>query len=118
MATFVGAEYIIANLLIAIKKVRKRETVTLDELSEAGIYIQRQSISENINAIFLSSSDQVASAIYDFSDYFEYDREINSIRIVKTKKIEDLESRFVGYLPFGVLSFLVNKSIEFAQQKA
>ena len=85
MATFVGAEYIIANLLIALKKINKRDTVTLDELSEAGIYIQKQSINENINAIFLSSSDQVASAIYDFSDYFEYDRETNSIRIVKTK---------------------------------
>lgn len=117
MATFVGAEYIIANLLIALKKINKRDTVTLDELSEAGIYIQKQSISENINAIFLSSSEQVASAIYDFSDYFEFDRETNSIRIVKTKKIEDLESRFIGYLPFSVLSFLVNMSMEFAKQK-
>lgn len=99
------------------KKINKRDTVTLDELSEAGIYIQKQSISENINAIFLSSSDQVASAIYDFSDYFEYDRGINSIRIVKTKKIEDLESRFIGYLPFSVLSFLVNMSMEFAKQR-
>ncbi len=117
MATFVGAEYIIANILIALKKLSKRDFVTLDELSEAGIYIQKQSlINEEIDAIFLSSSDQVASAIYDFSDYFEYDKENNSINIVKTKKLEDLESRFIGYLPFAVLNFLVKTSMEFVQK--
>lgn len=118
MATFVGAEYIIANVLIALKRLNKRDMVTLEELSEAGIYIQKQSlIDENINAIFLSSSEQVASAIYDFSDYFEYDKESNSIYIVKTKNIDDLESRFMGYLPFNVLNFLVKKSMEFVMQK-
>lgn len=117
MAIFVGAEYIIANVLIALKKLNKRDSVTLDELSEAGIYIQKQSlINEDIDAIFLSSSDQVASAIYDFSDYFEYDKENNSINIVKTKKLEDLESRFIGYLPFTVLTFLVKSSMEFVRQ--
>ena len=118
MATFVGAEYIIANILIALKKIGKRESVTLNELTEAGIYIQKQSLSEDINAIFLSSSDQVASAIYDFSDYFEYNKEEDAIYIVKTKNIEDLESRFMGYLPFNVLSFLVNMSMEFVKQNS
>lgn len=118
MATFVGAEYIIANVLIALKKIGKRDSVTLDELSRAGIYIQQKSLNEDINAIFLSSSEQVASAIYDFSDYFEYDDHANSIYIVKTKNIDDLESRFVGYLPFEVLRFLVNVSMEFVKQSS
>lgn len=116
MVTFVGAEYIIANLLIALKKISKRDMVTLDELSEAGIFIQTKSLSENVDAIFLYSSEQVASAIYNFSDYFEFDRELNAIRIVKTKKVEDLENRFMGYLPFSVLSFLVKFLSEFALQ--
>lgn len=118
MATFVGAEYIIANVLIALKRLNKRDMVTLEELSEAGIYIQKQSLIDvDIDAIFLSSSEQVASAIYDFSDYFEFDRESNAIYIVKTKNIDDLESRFMGYLPFNVLNFLVEKSMEFVMQK-
>ncbi|MCH5315136.1 MAG: hypothetical protein J1E81_04420 [Eubacterium sp.] len=117
MATFVGAEYIIANVLIALKKFSNRDMVTLDELSEAGIFIQQQSLSDDkIDAIFLSSSEQVVTALYDFSDYFEYDRKTNSIRIVKTKNIQDLESRFIGYLPFNVLSFLVNITMKFVQQ--
>ena len=43
MATFVGAEYIIANVLIALKKIGKRDSITLDELSQAGFYIQQKS---------------------------------------------------------------------------
>lgn len=75
------------------------------------------SLSNNIDAIFLSSAEQVATAIYDFSDYFEYDRETDAIKIVETKQIEDLESRFMGYLPFNILSFLVKMLYEFAGRK-
>ena len=71
MATFVGAEYIIANLLIAMKKYHKKESISLEELSSAGVYIQQLSIEESIDAIFLSSTDQLSTAIFDFSDYFE-----------------------------------------------
>ncbi len=107
MATFVGAEYIIANLLIAMKKNHKKESISLEELSSAGVYIQRLSIEESIDAIFLSSTDQLSMAIFDFSDYFEFDAETQEIHVVKTKRISDLESRFIGYLPFDVLTFLV-----------
>lgn len=55
----------------------------------------------------------MANALYDFSDYFEYDKDSNSIKVVKTKNIDDLESRFLGYLPFNVLSFLVKMSLQF-----
>ncbi len=107
MATFVGAEYIIANLLIAVKKKQKKDSISLEELSSAGVYIQKQSIEKDIDAIFLSSTDQLSTAIFDFSDYFEYNSESQEIFIVKTKQISDLESRFIGYLPFDVLRFLV-----------
>lgn len=107
MITFVGAEYIIANLLIAMKKKQNRESISLKELSSAGVYIQKLSIEKNVDAIFLSSSDQLSTAIFDFSDYFELDSVNQEIRIVKSRKVSDLESRFVGYLPFDVLVFLV-----------
>lgn len=112
MATFVGAEYIIANLLIAMKKKHNRDSISLEELSTAGVYIQRQSLEKDIDAIFLSSTDQLSTAIYDFSDYFQYDPDQQEIFIVKTKKISDLESRFIGYLPFNVLTFLVEAANE------
>lgn len=52
MATFVGAEYIIANLLIAVKKNHNRDSISLGELSSAGVYIQRQSLEKDIDAFF------------------------------------------------------------------
>ena len=79
MATFVGAEYLIANVLIAFKKISQQDTVTLEQLSEAGIYIQQKSLDEGVNAIFLSSSEQMVSAVYDFCDYFEFNSVSNSI---------------------------------------
>ena len=57
----------------------------------------------------------MVTALYDFSDYFEYDQSKDSINIVNTKNIDDLESRFIGYLPLNILQFLVNKSIEYVQ---
>lgn len=112
MATFVGAEYIIANLLIAMKKNHNRDSISLEELSSAGVYIQKQSLEKDIDAIFLSSTDQLSTALFDFSDYFEYDATQQEIFVVKTKKITDLESRFIGYLPFTVLRFLVEVANE------
>lgn len=112
MATFVGAEYIIANLLIAMKKKHNRDSISLEELSSAGVYIQKQSLKKDIDAIFLSSTDQLSTALFDFSDYFEYDAMRQEIFVVKTKKITDLESRFIGYLPFNVLIFLVEVANE------
>lgn len=117
MATFVGAEYIIANLLIAMKKNHNQDSISLEELNNAGIYIQRLSVEKDIDAIFLSSSDQLLMAIFDFSDYFEYDEATQKIHIVKTKKISDLESRFIGYLPFNILTFLVEAANEAVCQK-
>lgn len=117
MTTFVGAEYIIANVLIALKREYKEEMVTLEQLSEAGIYIQQQSLDKNINAIFLTSFEQVTSAIYDFSDYFEFDSVNNAIRLVQDKEVTDLESRFMGYLPVKVLCFLVESLKEFVEEK-
>ena len=55
--------------------------------------------------------DSISSAIYDFSDYFQY-REVNgepAILIQKNTTIIDLQKRFVGYLPIDVLSILVNE---------
>ena len=103
MTTFVGAEYIIANLLIAMKKNHNRDSISFEEVCRACEYIQEQSLKKDIDAIFLSSTDQLSMAIFGFSDYFEYNSDQRKISI-----IFDLENRFIGYLPFDVLIFLVD----------
>lgn len=116
MVTFVGAEYIIANSLIAFKKNRNRTNISLCELNELGIYIQKLSTEENVDAVFLTSQDRVKSAIFDFSDYFEYNEENKTICIKQTRQVTDLTSRFVGYLPWDIIAFLVKATSEFAQK--
>lgn len=48
MVTFVGAEYIIANVLIALKRKKNRTTISLSELNELGIYICKKCLSKRI----------------------------------------------------------------------
>lgn len=118
MVTFVGAEYIIANSLIALKRKKNRATISLSELNDLGILMQKMSIEKDLDAVFLVSQDQLTSALFDFSDYFDYNESEKTICIKKSKQVTDLASRFVGYLPWDVLSFLVEATNEFANQSA
>lgn len=110
MTTFVGAEYLIASMLIEKSKQHYSSEVTLEELGKYGIYVQSRSVIGNINAVFLTSKSQFYNAIFDFSDYFEclYDSngQLKGIRIEKTRNVDDLENRFMGYLPEDIFEFL------------
>ena len=63
-----------------------------------------------MDVIFLTSRPQFMETIYDFSDYFECitDKEgkAKGITLKKNKSIEDLQYRFVYYLPIGISTFL------------
>ena len=110
MNTFVGAEYVIADSLIALKK-KGIDYITFSKLREIGFEIQNLCNTNGVDAIILTFGDSISSAIYDFSDYFQY-REVNgepAILIQKNTTIIDLQKRFVGYLPIDVLSILVNE---------
>ena len=76
MNTFVGAEYVIANSLIALKK-KGIDYITFSKLREIGFEIQNLCNTNGVDAIILTFGDSISSAIYDFSDYFQY-REVNS----------------------------------------
>lgn len=109
MTNFVGAEYLIACILIE-KKRKGKDFVTLVELSKYGVIVQQLSQKNELDVVFLTSKAQLFNAIYDFSDYFscKYDLEENliGIEINKERKIEDLEERFMGYLPQEIFDFL------------
>lgn len=109
MTQFIGAEYLIANLLIQ-KMKNNKPFVSLEELSRYGIEVRRISVEEDLDAVFLLSRIEIYNAIFDFSDYFqcEYDDhdQIKGITISKTKGIEDLETRFVGFIPDNIVDVL------------
>lgn len=116
MIRFVGAEYLIATMLLEKAKDGKRE-ITMDELGKYGIYVQRESVINKLDTVFLVSKPQIITAIYDCSDYFEFEldsnEQITGITINATKGLDDLEFRFMGRLPREILDFLLKKAKEF-----
>lgn len=109
MTSFVGAEYVIATMLI--KKVKNGiASISIDELSKYGIYIQHMVNSENLDAVFLTSKYQLFNAIYDFSDYFSYkldsESNLSEIYLNSSKGITGLEFRFLGYISKEILKIL------------
>lgn len=117
MDTFVGAEYIIANALIALSK-KGYDSITFNKLRTIGVQIQQYCNENGIDAVILTSGDKISAAIYDFSDYFEYAETETPvrepmIRIRKNIPITQLKSRFIGYLPLEVIDVLMRKIPEF-----
>ena len=105
MNTFVGAEYVMANALIALKR-KGTDFITFERLREIGFKIQT-----SFNEQVLTSGDSISAAIFDFSDYFQY-KEMDGVPAIEIHKditITDLENRFVGYLPVDVLGVLLKE---------
>lgn len=106
MIEFVGAEYLIARMLI---ERREREISTVD-LNKLGICVRRRSIEEGVGAVFLTSREEVYSAVCDYSDYFECiydeDNKLSGIKIRENKNADDLRMKFIKYLPDAIMKLL------------
>lgn len=106
MTEFIGAEYLIARMLI---EEGEREISTA-KLNKLGICVRRRSIEEGMGVVFLTSREEVYSAVYDYSDYFQCiydaDNKISGIKINENKSAEDLNMKFIKYLPDIVMKLL------------
>lgn len=111
MYTFVGAEFVIANILIA-RAEKGRPEISLKELNDYGIHAQRYCIDHNVDALFLVSSDQIHNAIYNFSDYFEFSKDTMSIHIKKGSE-QSVKARFLGFLPFDIIKAIIQSAHDF-----
>lgn len=106
MTEFVGAEYLIARMLIA----KHEQEISTSELNKLGICVRRLSIEEGVGAVFLTSREEVYSAIYDYSDYFQCiydeDNKLCGIKINESKNTNDLIVKFIKYLPDSIMKLL------------
>lgn len=111
MTRFIGAEYLIACVLIEKKKIGY-SGISLDALSEYGIYVQKMSLAEKLDTVFLTSKSQFCRAIHDFSDYYkaivDVHNQITGIELDSSKSSDDLEYGFMGYLPQDIFDFLAS----------
>lgn len=106
MVEFVGAEYLIARMLIE-KNVKQISTM---EFNRLGIFVRKLSIKEGVGAVFLTSREEVYSAVYDYSDYFQCiydeDNKFIGIKISENKNIDELNMKFIKYLPENIMKIL------------
>ena len=106
MTEFVGAEYLIARMLIE----KHEGEISTAELNRLGICVRRRSIEEGVGAVFLTSREEVYSAIFDYSDYFQCvyddDNKLSGIRINENKNADDLKIKFIKYLPDIIMKLL------------
>ena len=111
MDVFVGAEYLIANALIALKK-KGVDKIKVSILHSFGIEVQKLCLEKSIDAVFLLSKDSVTAAVYNFSDYFTFVEDTDGLAIClhSDAKIEDLEKRFIGYLPIALLKVIIQSA--------
>ena len=117
MTKFVGAQYLLVNMLIEEKR-KGKNYVSFEKLGKCGIYVQEKFIEADMDVIFLTSKSQFMETIYDFSDYFECVMDesgrVKGIALKKSKSIDDLQYRFVYYLPIGISNFLQQTIQSFA----
>ena len=116
MDILVGAEYVIANALIALSR-KGQCCISFGRLRNIGKNIQQYCNKNGIDAVILTSNGAINGAICTFSEYFQYfeaDDGIHSpmIRIRRNMPIAQLENRFVGYLPAEIIRMLTTKIAE------
>lgn len=110
MDIFIGAEYVIANALIALRQQGKHE-ISFNQLRRIGWKLQKLCNENQINAIIITSGYSIKNAVEDFPDYFVYgmDGEIPVVRIGEDVRIADLEDRFVYCLPAYLWNLISQK---------
>lgn len=109
----VGAEYVIASALITLAQ-NGVDRISFSTLSDLGWNIQQRCNETGVEAIILTSGTNIKAAVYDFSDYFEYENVTEPmIRIKKSVPIEDLQTRFMLCLPKSVNEIIRNETISY-----
>lgn len=98
----VGAEYVIASALITLGR-HGVDHISFSQLGDLGWSIQQRCNEMGVEAIILTSGTNIKAAVYDFSDYFEYENiDEPMIRIKKSVPVKDLQARFMCCLPKSV----------------
>lgn len=112
MDTFVSAEYIIANALIALAKEGK-DCISFCNLREVGRRFQLYCNENNIHAVIQVYGDCIQRVLFECPEYFDCVESDGTLRepmvhIRNGVSIAALQQRFCGYLPLNVLTPLVS----------
>lgn len=106
MTSFIGGEYLIAfGLINGLSK--GNDSISFAELRELANKMQQRFNESDIDAVVVDHSLQ--DVIYSYDKYFDF-VVLNHIPYAKCKPgigIQDLQHRFVGYIPIHTLSVMM-----------
>lgn len=101
MTTFIGPEFFIGNVLIALHR-RNIPYISLADLRLVGRKFQDFCNKEDVDAVTVLSGDYLERALYENSDLFEL-LPNNLLRIRPGVAVGTLRRRFIGYLPLEIV---------------
>ncbi len=110
--TFIPAEYILGNIMVAMYKIGV-EKISVRELFEISSFVQQSANESNANIVILLDSSKINDLKLNFSEYFTINDEFDFVEINSERNIVDLQARFIGYIPFESLIFLIQQINEY-----
>ena len=114
MSFFIGIEDLAANALIAVLAKEDRRFLTYSEIEEYGARVIQILNGKDEKAVLILSRENTNEMYRNYSDFFEEKEENNErgIYLKDEKNVDDLITRFRGYLALDVLlAFVDNRSV-------
>lgn len=98
---FIEKSYIVSSILYFKRKFLGKNFVTIEELNYVSSKLEQDMNNHNINAIIL---DEIDNYYFDISDVIK-------VNVSNGLSLENLISRYQGYLSLEILSLIWNEKI-------
>lgn len=98
---FIEKSYIVSSILYFKRKFLEKNFVTIEELNYVSSKLEQDMNNHNINAIIL---DEIDNYYFDISDVIK-------VNVSNGLSLENLISRYQGYLSLEILSLIWNEKI-------
>ena len=109
MCTFIKMEYLVANALVELYENKKIDNISLDDIKNYGIKVEKiLNETAGTQAILLYSNQYTREFLQDYSDYFVF--EDNYIKIKSGVSIDDIRNHILSYISVDILLALLDES--------
>lgn len=109
MCTFIKMEYLVANALVELYENKKIDKISLDDIKNYGIKVEKiLNKTEGTQAILLYSNQYTREFLQDYSDYFVF--EDDYIKIRSGVSIDDIRNHILSYISVDILLALLDES--------
>ena len=109
MCTFIKMEYLVANALVELYENKKIDKISLDDIRNYGIKVEKVlNKNKESQAILLYSNQYTREFLQDYSDFFVFDNDY--IKIKSGVSIDDIREHILSYISVDILLALLDES--------